>query len=277
MTRKEQQFTWWCEAATAGIRYKPDRKAVAKELMDHLEDAYEAALSNGLSGQEAEQKALDSMGSAYEIAPQLAVIYNPFWGYFLRVCKILLIALLVLGIIPIWNYAKDLDLQDKPSAPFDFEIYEEASYGGDTGRTLLHLSQPDASFSSDANTFTVTDVVVFTETLEDGTQSSPRLFLLLRQTSLLPWSEQRQYFQFFQITGWCFLRDDLGNVYNGYNISDPDGGSIYTNGAQSGIFRYTHQCGIYNFPTEAKWVELCYERDGRSFSVRIDLTGGAAA
>ena len=269
MSRKEQQFTWWCETATTGIRYKPDRKAVSKELIGHLEDAYEDALAKGLSAQEAEQKALHSMGSAHELAPQLAVIYNPFWGYFLRVCKILLIALLVLGILPIWNYGKKLKLQDVPTSSRSFDIYSRASYGGDTGRTLLHLSQPDTSFSLDGSRFTVTDVAVFTETLEDGTQSTPRLFLLLRQTSLLPRTEQNQYIS--SLSSLFFLRDDLGNVYNGY---DSVGNSIYTNGAQSGIFSYTHQCGIFQFPAEAKWVELCYERDGRSVCLRISLTGG---
>jgi hypothetical protein len=44
----------------------------------------------------------------------------------------------------------------------------------------------------------------------------------------------------------------------------------------SGIFRQTHECWINDFPADAKWVEFCYERDGRSFSLRIDLTGGGS-
>lgn len=274
MTRKDFKFQAWCRIATNLIRYGPDRKTVAKELMDHLEDAYDAYIEKGMTPEDAEQRALEQMGSAEEIAPQLAAIHKPFWGYVLRACKIAMVILLVLSLKPLWDYATDLNLYDKPNSYPTFEAYEEASYGGDTGRKLLHLSQPEVSFTSDANTFTVTDVAVFTETLKDGTQSAPRLLFLIQQKSPLPWSEQEGYFQSFKITDWFFLRDDLGNVYKGYMKSELGEGCYYTNGVQSGIFTYTHQCCIFTFPAEAKWVELCYEQDGRSIGMIIPLTGG---
>lgn len=274
MTKKEYNFRAWCQTATHQIRYGPDRKAVEDELMAHLQDAYDAAIANGLNTVEAEEKALDCMGSAQVIAPQLAAIHNPFWGYFLRVCKVLLVVLLVLSLKPLWDYSNELQLQDVPNNPLKFDAYNAASYADGSGRTLLHLSHPDLSFTSDINTFTVTDVALFTQTLEDGTQSKPKLFILIRQTSPLPWAEHKGYFQHFQITSYFSLRDSLGNVYKGYMISAPGEDCIYFSGTQSGIFQYTHQCCIFDFPAEAKWVELSYERDGRSICLRIPLTGG---
>ena len=262
------KFDHWCRSATRLIRFRSDKEAVAHELRSHMEDHYDALIEKGLSHEEATDQVVAAMGDDNVIAPQLAAIHTPFWGYFLRVCKVAILVLLILSLIPVWNYATDLNLRDKPNQYPAFEIYKEASYGGDTGRTLLHLS-----FSADGNTFTVTDVAVFRETLQDGSQSDPRLFFLMRQTGSLPWSEKKGYFQSLNIPHWFFLRDDLGNEHKGYMVSEPGEGSIYIDGVQSGIFTYTHQIGIFTFPPEAKWVELCYERDGRSYCLRIPLKG----
>ena len=277
MDRKDWNFRVWCSTATGKIRYGPDREAVAQELLLHLQDAYETHIANGLTPEKAEQKALDDMGSAKEIAPQLGAIHSPFWGYVLRACQVLLIVLLVLCVIPLWKYAKNLDLQDTPVGP-EFDIYAPASYGGDTGRTLHHLSHPELSFSGDGNTFTVTDTALFTRTLDDGTQT--QLYIRMKQTSLLPWQEQEEYFGFghYKITGWFTAVDSTGNVYPGYWAKTTFGEPcMYSSGAQSGIFTYTHQLWINNFPQDAEWVELRYQRDGRDYSLRIDLTGGGNA
>lgn len=277
MDRKEFNFRVWCNTATRMIRYGPDRKAVAKELLTHLEDAYDSQISKGMTPEEAEQKALASMGSATEIAPQLAAIHSPFWGYVLQAAQILLVVLLVLSLIPIWKYASNLNLQDRPGFP-DFDVYSSEAYGGDTGRTLLHLSQPDLSFRSDAGTFTATDAALFTASNASG-ETSTRLYILIRQRDFLPCTEHKEYYTgSFPVTGHFFARDSLGNVYPGIwdqqNSEDP---ILLTCSVQSGIFSCTHQFWINDFPADAQWVDICYERDGRSYALRIDLTGGDQA
>lgn len=269
MKRHEWNFDLWCRIATGEIRYGPDRKAVSRELRSHLEDAFEAGIARGLTEEEAGRHALDSMGRAEDLRPQLAAIHKPFWGYMIRGSQIAVGVLLALSLIPLWKYAAKLDLQDKPNH-LSFDIYDAASYGGNTGRTLHHLSHPDISFSSDGNTFTVSDAALFTEYSEYYQTDVTRLYFLIRQTSILPWKEHEEYYQFVPVTASFFLRDDLGNEYAFYY---EDGGST-TSGVQSGIFSYTHECWINNFPSDAQWVEICYERDGRSHTLRVDLTGG---
>lgn len=264
----------WCQEATEQISFGPDRKAVYAELLSHLEDRRDALMDKGMDEKEATGKALESMGNAWEIAPQLAAIHRPFWGYFLRVSQILLVILLVLGLIPVWNCFKALDLQDRPSLR-KFEIYDSASYGGDTGRTLLHLSQPEVSFSSDGSTFTLTDAALITQTTTDGTVTKPQLYVLIRQTSPYPWTERDKHFSFSYISGWFSARDSLGNTYEGWmDKHEPQDHLMYSETVQSGLFTYTHECWINDFPADAEWVEICYERDGRNYRLYVDLTGG---
>lgn len=268
MKKKDWNFGLWCRIATGKIRYKPDRKAVSAELLGHLEDAYDAYIAKGMTPDEAEAKALETMGRAEDIAPQLAAIHKPFWGFVLRASQILLVLLLVLSLIPIRKYVNKLDLQDKLTHR-DFDVYDAASYAGDTGRTLHHLSHPDTAFSSDGNTFTLTDAALFTEYSEYYQKDMTRLYLLVRQTSILPWEEHAEYHDHYPVISYFFVRDAEGNEYPiSTNRSRTAGGS------RSGIFSYTHECWINDFPSDTEWAELCYVRDGRNFALRVDLTGG---
>lgn len=274
MKRHEYNFDLWCHSATILIRYKPDRKAVHKELRAHLDDAFEAGIAKGLTAEEAEAKALQSMGKAHDIAPQLAAIHKPFWGYVIRVSQITLVILLVLSLIPIWKYACSLNIYDAPHVQ-SFEVYDPASYGEGTGRVLRHLSKPEASFSSEAGTFTVTNAAVFTTLSDDGKKSSTQLYMLVRQRSLLPWKEHQEYFQYFSATAWFSARDSLGNEYACYWESYLDNTPrLNTKEVQSGIFTGTHELWINDFPLDAQWVEILCTRDGREYVLHIDLTGG---
>ncbi len=271
------EFSRWCLKATWQIGFPPDRKRVSQEYHDHMTDHYEALIESGVERMEARRQVLESMGDPEEVAPLLAAIHKPFWGYFLRFSRIVAIVLLVLALLPIYHYAKDLHFEETPTLR-DFDIYSENSYGGDTGRTLLHLSQPDLSFRSDGNRFVITDAALITTTLSDGTSERTTLYIRMKQTSLLPWEEQDVYFDYFPVSAWFSARDSLGNTYPGYmDQSGKDESLLATTGVQSGIFTYTHELWINNFPADAQWVDICYERDGRNYSLRVYLDGGVSA
>lgn len=264
----------WCEVATCRICFGPDRKKVADELMGHLEDRRDALMAQGLDENEATAKAMEAMGDAKVIAPQLGAIHKPFWGYLLRVSKILLIILLCVSFNPIRKYVKNLDLNKSVSFQ-KFDVFDSASYGGDTGRTLLHLSQPELSFSSDGSHFTLTDACVYSQDSEYYGPNTARLYIRIQQTSLLPQTEHQEYFSHFAVASYFSARDSLGNEYpcfwDGTGRKDP---FFCASGAQTGLFTYTHECWIIPFPSEAEWVEIIYDRDGRSYTMRVDLTGG---
>ena len=73
----------WLDTATAKIRFRPDRRAVRRELEAHLEDLRE---HTGLT----EQAALEAMGDPGRIAEELGRIHRPWLGYLWRASQIAL-------------------------------------------------------------------------------------------------------------------------------------------------------------------------------------------
>lgn len=269
------KFYLWCQSATALILFAPDRQRVWLELQGHLEDRYDALIAQGLSHDEATEQTLADMGPVKQIARQLGEIHRPFWAYCLRYSRIALIILLIICILPFWAYGSNLELQQKSILGFD--PLDETSYGGDTGRELLHLSQPNVWFTSDGNLFLVTNAAVYTApNAEDVEQTS--LYLKMWQISLIPVADRQSYSRFGgnnAIQAFS-ARDSLGNHYAS-GLEDP-GQSIprfFGTSSANGIFTQIYECRINNFQgADAQWVEIRYQRDGRQESLVIDLTGG---
>lgn len=82
----------WLNAATAKIRFGPDRRAVQRELEGHLEDAEERHAAAGLPEEEAERAALAAMGDPAAVAEELGRLHKPWLGYLWRASQILLLA-----------------------------------------------------------------------------------------------------------------------------------------------------------------------------------------
>ena len=79
----------WLDTATRKIRFRPDRKAVRRELEAHLEDLREA------SGLDADA-ALEAMGDPAALAEELGRIHRPWLGYLWRLSQIALAGAVVL-------------------------------------------------------------------------------------------------------------------------------------------------------------------------------------
>ena len=271
-------FTKWCNSATVWIRFGPDRRKVSKELLDHLEDHRDALIAQGLSEQEATEKALECMGSPSDISVQLAAVHRPFWGYLLRYSRIAMIILLCLCLLTVGEYVKNLRLKEAPDL-WDFDAYSAESSGGDTGRMLVHLSQPELSFSCDGHSFTITDACVMSQDSAYYGPNFTQLHIRMKQTSILPCQVQDEFFtgSFATAASNFIARDNLGNEYPSFFARVTENGScLISSTVQSGIFTFTHELWINEFPQEAEWVDICYERDGRSFSLRVYLDGGDA-
>ncbi len=73
----------WLDTATQKIRFRPDRKAVRRELEAHFEDLREAS---GLD----EDAALGAMGDPAALAEELGRIHRPWLGYLWRASQIAL-------------------------------------------------------------------------------------------------------------------------------------------------------------------------------------------
>ena len=83
MDHKDRNAAIWLETAVAGIRFKPDREAVERELREHIEDktADLMRIFPDMNEEEARERALSGMGDPEEIGKELAKIHRPWLGY----------------------------------------------------------------------------------------------------------------------------------------------------------------------------------------------------
>lgn len=270
------KFKVWCENAVSGIVFPPDREQVYGELLNHMYDHYDDLVEQGMDKEAAQQMALEAMGDAMEIAPQLAAIHRPFWGYFLRFTRVVLVlalcAVLVCTGFQLWrthyhDFADDIGLHpfDETIVDRDFGTYERVFY-----------AEPNQSVHSDGYTLTLTKAAVWHRNEFDPTQASAdpdTLYFQLEVFNPRPWAE------FTDISRWFRAVDSLGNTYDCYyegihNYSPYISGNAYHTGPQT----YTHDMWISDYRSqEAEWIEFHYDRAGRDLVLRLDLTGGDGA
>lgn len=252
MKQDQWNFSVWVTTATSSIHYGPDRKAVSKELRDHLDDAYEALLAAGHTPAEATQKALDAMGSAEEIAPQLAKLHKPWLGYAYRLVKVCAILVLTFSLFlwavdgisfaHSWLSAKNFD-----SLP--------ANYGA-----LDYYAHPGVHDSTDG---------LYFEVAEAGYSKAKQEFYFQLDVIHLP------VMRHTSVTTLIWAIDSNGNYYPCRAEAQYQDIPKVTYGGLSSTGLITHYLMlILDFDCSAQWVELHYDRDGRDLVLRIDLTGG---
>jgi len=270
-----REFFYWCREAVSGIKYKPDRDAVYAELYEHLEDRYESLTARGLSHEEAEAKALEAMGNAGELAPQLAAIHRPYWAYAMIATRIICMALVCLCIGHGVVYLSDKNF----SQPLN--IYGYDPFGKSTAtvqdipcqRTLL--VKPGDSVTIDGYTFTLTKAALWEHSriADDGsTYMEQPFFFRIRVTNPVPWAGEPQ------IEKDLWAVDSLGNYYysshTGHRWNEP---TVAGNSYHTAPFTYVYDMQLIapDIPgyREAEWVEIHYDRAGRNLTLRIDLTG----
>ncbi|MBP3674618.1 MAG: hypothetical protein J6J18_12400 [Oscillospiraceae bacterium] len=265
------RFKCWCSDAVSGIIFPPDQRKVYDELYQHLEDHYDALVEQGMDKEDAVKAALAAMGDAWEIAPQLAAIHRPFWGYFLRVTRILLVIFLIATIIPFGKFLYNTTYQEPVTWAFDIfdpDAYEEKGY------TLVRCLKPDVTVRSDGYTFTVTDAVEWQYPYPDSATGTTD-YLCLRMTEFhpLPWVEHTD------VGLWLWAEDSLGNIYGctkeNTSYSEEEEEYLCARGSQVGPFLYAYTLWINYFDIQnAEWITIHYDRDGRDLTWHIDLTGG---
>lgn len=258
-----QEFYYWCRDAVSKIQYTPDRNKVYTELYAHLEDRYESFLAKGMSEKDAEQKALESMGDANELAPQLAAIHRPFWGYMLSFTRVIAVIVLVITFVCGIYYLVDRQ-------PWRRDTLRD--WGEPQGmETLLYSGVSDAKDRMDGYTFRVTDVAVWRTTLDEpvnGKDYRDYLYLRLEVRKPVPWALGQEALEAM----WAV--DSAGTYYDNVmrESTEPDGikymGIIQRQGDK------IYDLYFSSVSEELEWIELHYDRDGRNMVLRVELMGG---
>ena len=89
----------WLRDAVGGIKYKPDRKRVAKELYEHLIARNEDFLAQGVPEREADELVVRAMGDPEETRRMLAEVYKPFWGNVIIALRTLVVIALIWAVL----------------------------------------------------------------------------------------------------------------------------------------------------------------------------------
>lgn len=140
MEQKKMTVAQWLEAATAGIRFGPDRKAAAAELREHIEDkaADFQRFFPDMTGEAAVDRAVSEMGDAAEIGKELAKIHKPWLGYLWRASQVLLWAAAVALAVLYWydGIGSTLSLVD------DRRCYRETVWASGEERRIGDVALP---------------------------------------------------------------------------------------------------------------------------------------
>lgn len=269
-----RNFTTWCETAVADIIFPPDRDAVYEELLNHLNDHYDDLVEQGLDSETARAVALSSMGDPKEIAPQLAAIHRPFWGYFLRFTRVALVLALCVTLWCAWvAYEPYTDPFDGGAFNPYTDTHHEDLY---SNWTPMFYAEPNRSVQCDGYTLTLTQAAEWHQTYlgEDLTnKEQDHFYCQIEVFNPRPWAAHTD------IANWFWAVDSLGNSYDRFyqsiaNYAPFMMGSMY----HSGPLTYTHDVWISNYCSqEAEWIEFHYDRSGRDIVFRLNLTGGDAA
>lgn len=254
----------WCADATKKIRYGPDREEVRRELRQHMEDKCDSLRNQGIPEKELEEKVLRSMGDCEEIAPQLAAIHKPFWGFLERLTRYIALHFLVialsLGFFQLLNYGIDL-----PSIKEDrdnFDVHAENPY-------LTMTTDLAPTISAEANGYTFSAPRVGVWRWNEHPDGAGILIIKLRIEDPMPW---KNYLPF---TEYIWLEDSQGNRYYTLTESYRDNDFHITLYSQKrDVFCTEYDVFTSNLPAEITWVTLHYTRDGRNMELHIDLAGG---
>ena len=256
----------WLKTATEKIRFRRDRIAVREELRQHIEEKWEDLREQGIPEKEIDQRILKDMGSAKELAPLLAEIHKPYWGYAMVILKWVMIAILVITFFA----AKD-DFSQLFSRTEDDRF--TATENGHFSR--MYMVEPDTSFTCDNYKFTVQKAALW-ETGHsvniNGEYFNIRYALYLEIKMMkYPFHPSFQGWEYF----WA--EDDQGNIYRSRKSPHTldANGYIEHIGTDNQLFYdiVTIYVRVIREPN-TKWIDLHFDADGRDVTVRIDLTGG---
>lgn len=102
------EFQIWVDAVCEQVRFRPDRKGIARELRVHYDDHVKDLLRLGREPALAEERALAAMGNAQEVGRALDKVHKPWLGWLWEVSRALALTLTVLALATLfWTVGPD--------------------------------------------------------------------------------------------------------------------------------------------------------------------------
>lgn len=265
MERKYLSEYGWLDAATRGIRFKPDRMAVREELFAHLEDkqADLRRIFPDMTRGEAERQVLESMGDPEELGRELANIHKPWLGYLWvlsRWAAVLAACAIAATILLTGNWWEDVRwrvedwLDNREGEAISQALYEEGEPQWEGERLAVYA--PEAETRLGRCTISVPRAAMWEE------QGKNVLYLELCLSYDLPWEWSEGPL------AYLWVEDDRGTPYGeeqGYTAR----------GQRTGISGLSINMMVENVPRDLEYITLRY-LPGTGLDLRVELKEVAA-
>jgi len=259
MAHIRDEMRVWVSGATQFIRFGPDRDAVSKELMEHIDDkALDIQrIFPTMTEREAMQRALDGMGDPEEIGRELGKIHKPWLGYLWRASQVIVWTALIVAVLwPLSSGLTDLAYRVYYDAAewVEYERDAERLFGEriPEGDRRLATYAPNVETRLGQCTISVPRAVRYQPAGEEE-----MLYLEMCLDYDKPWLRNDRAF------AYTWAEDDLGNRYN-------EKGCRFEAKTLSGLTK-AYCCMMLDVPEEAEWIEFHHEyRPG--LNLRVDLT-----
>ena len=294
MANMRDQMRSWTRTATKQIRFGPDREAVVRELLEHIEDKKLdlERIFPDMTGDEAMEMALSQMGDPEEIGRELGKIHKPWLGYIWQASRILLAGaacVLVVSVVNAFYHGLVVDrLEDWNTArrqTAESRVIAQVLYEDAPMESLDPFGQNGSYHWSGVERLALYDDVAQTKRLGEAelTLSRAALWQLEEKRALYaeitvaydrPW-DARPLLQWY-----LQAEDSLGNHY-GHTMTHSETGAHMSGFGSFGMVThrdgYTWNFGLEDLPEEAEWVRFTYAlRPAADFEFVIDLTEGVA-
>lgn len=235
----------WLDTAVSGIRFGLDRKAVRKELEDHMEDKLAGLrrLFPDIPEEEAQDRVLRDMGDAQELKASLARVHRPWLGWLWNISRwAMLLALTVANLVQM-------------TVRTDYSL-DNSIWGRSAGTQIYGRIRDGEEVRVGQYTFQITGAACLDRPEAQGAEDS--LQVALRVSSPKFWE-----------------RISTDAVYGGLTAAGPDG--EWRPMDRMSVIRYTVEDGAGGSTTYQQWwigAELsrwgpCY----REFAVRVPAEG----
>ena len=273
MDESRMDSNTWLHTATKGIRFGPDREAVSRELLEHIEDKTVDLMRifPDMSWDEARQRALDDMGDPAEIGRDLARVHRPWLGWLWRASQWVL-GLVFLPLLFIL-------LQGAVNGGILGGWYGGLHYGLYYHNTNLEAQIQDTAdirpiIPSDARLVIEGCLLTMPEAAVMDWAGETRVGAILRTVSPRFWERDSR-----NLCHRVRAVDSLGNRYSSYeerwdawNDGTKEWGFVNGHIDAYGPLHTEYAIWVHGVEPAAEWVRLEYDWLGRSFSMTIDMT-----
>ncbi len=237
---------YWLRDAVKYVKYPPDRRRVQEELYSHMIARNRDFLEAGYSEAEADRLSTEAMGDPEEVGQALAAVHKPFWGYFVRALRIVLVLSLLISATAVIKRG------------FQSGFHSIALYGKflEWYRDTAEPVAQDAAAKCGDYRFRLRSAG-----LSQGVEYLPEgLILELRASTWDPTLGTPR-----------FYHDTL-------TVEDSAGGKhpAYVQLSRDLIFFSDLLVWATGFDPESEWAVLSYEVEGRSFRLPLRWKGAAA-